>query len=674
MPDVFLSYSRDDQATARRFAQGFERAGLSVWWDQTLNAGEAYDEVTEKALEEAGAVVVLWSKKSVASRWVRAEATQADRSGTLVPAMIEDCKRPIMFELKQTADLSNWSGDTNDKDWQAYLASVRRLVEKGVPAAGSAQSTVVKPDRPRRISPAVIAFGLAVLLGIAVGAWMLNRARTAPAVAQVSVPTAAPAAGAKVPVSIAVLPFVNMSSDPEQEYFSDGLSEELLNQLAQVPDLRVVGRTSSFAFKGKNEDLRHIGEVLGVNHLLEGSVRKSGKRVLITAQLIRQSDGSHLWSQTYERSLDDIFAIQEEIAKTVAQELQVRMGASSGSGTTNVAAYDEFLAGRALLNSNDSASMQAAAPHLERAVVLDPAYVQAWLWLVDAYIRATPSDSRQLPQYEQRVNAAIGRVVALAPGSPEASFAQSYRAGREHNLIEMERLLNDSLKLTGGLGVRARFRHGQFLEGVGRVREAVSVLEQVRKDDPLDIFSRTNLVLAYELNGDSDRADAEMQQLLQLPGGRTPALLGTAVSRAMGRHDEAKLKDALLAVRETGTDVSSVDGKPLLDDPAAAIRQLHNLYERSDQANIYTLSSIAQWATYLGDHDLAMRALQAMSHKGYSFEIWAWMVWRPVMQDIHGEPGFKKLMREMGVADYWRATGNWGEFCKPVGKDNFECK
>ena len=131
MPDIFLSYSRDDQATARRFAEGFERADFSVWWDQTLNAGEAYDEVTEKALLEAKAVAVLWSKKSVASRWVRAEATQAERNKTLVPAMIEPCTRPIMFELTQTADLSNWNGDANDKAWLAYVTSVRRFVERG---------------------------------------------------------------------------------------------------------------------------------------------------------------------------------------------------------------------------------------------------------------------------------------------------------------------------------------------------------------------------------------------------------------------------------------------------------------------------------------------------------------------------------------------------------------
>ena len=130
MPDVFLSYSRDDQAIARRFATALERAGFSVWWDQTLIAGEAFDEATERALEEASAVVVLWSKKSVASRWVRAEATQANERGKLVPVMIEPCKRPIMFELTHTADLSHWKGDDNDPAWQLYLAGLKRTVGK----------------------------------------------------------------------------------------------------------------------------------------------------------------------------------------------------------------------------------------------------------------------------------------------------------------------------------------------------------------------------------------------------------------------------------------------------------------------------------------------------------------------------------------------------------------
>ncbi len=131
MPDVFLSYNREDQAIARRFAEGLQKHGLDVWWDVTLRSGEAYDQVTERALRDAKAVVVLWSKKSVESRWVRAEATLADRNKTLVPAMIELCDRPIMFELTQTADLSRWQGDAGDATWIAFVDDVRRFVEGG---------------------------------------------------------------------------------------------------------------------------------------------------------------------------------------------------------------------------------------------------------------------------------------------------------------------------------------------------------------------------------------------------------------------------------------------------------------------------------------------------------------------------------------------------------------
>ncbi len=228
LPDIFLSYSRDDQATARRFAEGFERAGLSVWWDVTLNPGEAYDQVTEKALRDAKAVVVLWSKKSVDSRWVRAEATTADRNRTLVPVMIEPCLRPIMFELTHTADLSHWTGDATDKLWQSYLAGVRRFVDKDLPASES-------PAEDRH------------------------------AIARVNDPSSAMNSAVERAPSIAVLPFANMSGDKEQEYFSDGLAEEILNALAEIPGLKVIARTSAFAFKGQNTDIRRIAETLGVD-------------------------------------------------------------------------------------------------------------------------------------------------------------------------------------------------------------------------------------------------------------------------------------------------------------------------------------------------------------------------------------------------------------------------
>jgi len=184
--------------------------------------------------------------------------------------------------------------------------------------------------------------------------------------------------------SIAVLPFVNMSSDPEQEYFSDGLSEEILNLLAKIPDLKVIGRTSSFAFKGKNEDLRGIGQALGVKTVLEGSVRKSGERVRITAQLIDVADGTHIWSDTYDRTITDIFAVQDDVAAAIIDALQIHVGVAPTRGrpTENSAAYALFLKGRA---ANNATEWFDADGFLRQAVELDPDFAEAYEYL--AYIQ-----------------------------------------------------------------------------------------------------------------------------------------------------------------------------------------------------------------------------------------------------------------------------------------------
>jgi TolB-like protein len=674
--DVFLSYSREDQPTARRFAQGFERAGLSVWWDQSLSAGEDYDEVTEKALAEAGAVAVLWSRRSVVSRWVRAEATQADRNGTLVPAMIEPCNRPIMFELKQTADLSNWSGEPDDPAWQAYLASVRKCVEKHRPSAATAAVPPV-PDRVRRRSAAFIALTVAGLLVVGLGAWLLVRRHDDAANSRAALQPAG--AMADESISLAVLPFANLSSDPEQGYFSDGLTEELLNQLAQVPGLRVIGRTSSFALKGKNEDLRSIGKMLGVGRILEGGVRKAGDRVRITATLINPADGTQLWSDVYERKLDDIFAVQEEISHTVAEALQVHMGAGggTGSGTKNVAAFDAFLAGRALLSSGVVAE---AIAHLERAVALDPEFVPAWLWLIDGYMRVSLGESQVRPAAIRRQTEAIDRVIALAPGTPEASLALSYQVARGHDLQKLEQLLQESLKMSGSQGVRAQLRYAQFLLGVGRSKPALAELERVVRNDPLDADARLTIAQTHDRAGERARADAELKQLSELPGMSAWEQLTYGLVSAMERGDKTGTREALVARAQVPLpgkmDRSlAYDALGLLDDPAAALRRLRQLLnDPRVQSNIYAYNGYPVWAAYFGDRDLALQGLESMSRQGFSFETYALSMWTPVFRVVRGEPRFKQLLRDMGLVDYWRASGDWGDYCAPVGADDFQCR
>ena len=210
--DIFISYNREDQAIARNFADAFVDAGLTVWWDVTLSSGDAYDQVTEQALKSAAAVVVLWSPRSVVSRWVRAEATVADRNGTMVPVTVDACERPIMFELTQTADLAHWQGDRQDNAWLALLADIRRRIALRAPLLGSA--TEASPSTPKAAEP--------------------GKPR------------------------VVILPFVNMSGDAEQEYFSDGVTEDIITDLGHVAALSVVSRNAAFSYKGKTVSAANI--------------------------------------------------------------------------------------------------------------------------------------------------------------------------------------------------------------------------------------------------------------------------------------------------------------------------------------------------------------------------------------------------------------------------------
>ena len=240
------------------------------------------------------------------------------------------------------------------------------------------RSTSITHATGRKLDRMIIAILLVALAVFAVERFVLLPERATPADLGQEI------VASEYQQSIAVLPFVNMSSDPEQEYFSDGLSEEILNLLAQLPELKVIGRTSSFAFKGKNEDLRIIGEALGVNTVLEGSVRKSGERIRITAQLINVSDGAHLWSQTYDRTMTDVFEIQDNVAGEIIEALKLHVGVipERGRPTDHVEAYSLFLKARALQNEWNP---DGAIDHLNHAVELDPNFAEAYELLAFSY-------------------------------------------------------------------------------------------------------------------------------------------------------------------------------------------------------------------------------------------------------------------------------------------------
>jgi TolB-like protein/tetratricopeptide (TPR) repeat protein len=334
-------------------------------------------------------------------------------------------------------------------------------------------------------------------------------------VAEVSVVSVAPASPPGE-LSIAVLPFVNMSEDPHQEYFADGIAEELLNTLVRFEGLQVVGRTSSFSFKNSNADLKTIGEALDVNLILEGSVRKSGNRVRITAQLINAEDGFHLWSETYHRGLEDIFAIQDEIARSVGDALRIELGVSpdqplNPSGTEHLEAHNAYLRGLELLRSEAPGPLWTALEWFERAVALDPGFTDAHLQITSVYggMLTTGSVSREIA--EAPAQAAIARALMLDPSLSDAYAARGLLRHGLGQLADSEADFLRAIELSPN-NPQAYTWYGLLLShGLSRPEEAVAYLEQAVALDPLSLEARSILGAALAEAGRVDEGIAMLR-------------------------------------------------------------------------------------------------------------------------------------------------------------------
>jgi TolB-like protein len=290
--------------------------------------------------------------------------------------------------------------------------------------------------------------------------------------------------------SIAVLPFVNLSGDPEQEYFSDGVTEELIHSLTSIEGLRVVGRTSSFFFKGKDVDLRMIGTTLKVAHLLEGSVRRSGTRLRITAQLIGADDGFHLWSESYDREIGDIFAIQDEIARAIASALRIELGVPekhtlNPGGTENVDAFGAYLKARDMERRIDDCNAKDALAWYQRAVELDPGFLNGYLGLVWAYVELLGRGMISRDALEAPTRAAVERALALGPNSGRAYAALGLFRDAIGDMAGADAAYQRAIKLDAKSTISYVQYALMLLENLGRPADAVRLLEEVVDLDPL---------------------------------------------------------------------------------------------------------------------------------------------------------------------------------------------
>jgi TolB-like protein/Flp pilus assembly protein TadD len=663
MPDVFLSYSREDQAVARRFATGLERAGFSVWWDQALTAGEAFDRVTERALDEARAVVVLWSRHSVESNWVRAEATQAHASQRLVPVMIEPCRRPILFELTHAADLAHWRGEADDPAWVAFVAGLRRFV------AGETTRAAAEPEPPPAASAARRRWrawvGTAVVAVVALGVVGFLHWR------------GAGSGAAAREASVAVLPFRDMSPEHDQEYFADGVTEEILNSLAALRDLKVTARTSAFAFKGKDVDLRTIGRTLGVRHILEGSVRKDDQKLRITAQLIDAQTDAHLWSKTYDRRLADVFAVQEEIARSVAEQLQVALGVGLGREpgmTRDPAAYDAWLASVAARSQYTHASHLRSLELAQRAVELDPSFARAWEQLGVTYDELPAiAGPDAVPDSAGKADEAFRRAAALLPQSPGIQrrlYLQDLEEGRWKEAADRMQAWSET-KVSWG-PISGEIEWANFLMLVGRPRRAIPILERARAMDPLNPGIALFLAAAYGEAGDFADAGAESDRGDALDEAARNLIRNGAVINALAARDDAEIRrrlDAVISIQaEAGPRDFNARLKALLGKPAEAIAFL-----RASRAAMppFAHAATANWHAWFGDPEGALENLRFAAEHGANGAV-AVELWRPTMGEVRKLPAFRQLLRDMGMAEYLAASG-WNDYCEAAGGD-FECR
>src|SRR6187401_442704 len=293
----------------------------------------------------------------------------------------------------------------------------------------------------------------------------------------------APARGAP---SIAVLPFANMSRDPDDEYFSDGLAEEIINALAQVPGLKVIARTSAFAFKGKNEDIRRIADTLGVTNVLEGSVRRAGSRVRVTAQLILAADGTHLWSQRYDREIADIFAVQDEIAAAIAEALKVTLSPAPARRMPSVPAYEAYLRYRSYQWQFTPEASRRSRECLEQALALDPEFALPYVGLADYHFALAAVGGSPSHEAMPRARELARRALEIDPELPEAHAMLGIVAGHyDYDWSEAERRFRFAVKREP-LSPHLRQWYGTFLLlATGRADDALLQLARVIDEDPL---------------------------------------------------------------------------------------------------------------------------------------------------------------------------------------------
>ena len=468
--------------------------------------------------------------------------------------------------------------------------------------------------------------------------------------------------------SVAVLPFVNMSSDPEQEYFSDGITEEIINALVKIPGLSVPARTSVFGFKGHQGDVRKIGEQLGVAHVLEGSIRSQGKQVRITAQLIKVDDGFHLWSETFDRTIDNIFIVQEEIASAIATVLTGELGlgvVTVPNKTRNMEAYDIYLQGRALIRDRSLEAIEV----LKKATETDPDFAPAWAALALAYQYGGYYSGDK--NFQDLALTTARYTLSLDPENVDALTAMAAAFRDTWQWVEADRYFNAAVEIDPQSSELLE-DYAEFLCMVGRWEECLAVAKRGHTIDPLlsplaDVYAS-----ALTIHG---RYQEALDVIEHFEG--TKAYYGstwnTGILLASGDKEAAILAFTSAHPDELPEDYANAL-VTLLNDPQNAhaletLRTAISLESKSQQNIAYAASQ--QVLAFSGDEDYLLNSMLAL----FSNNNWGNVeeLWLPVLAPIRQRPQFAEMLELVNLPPYWDQVG-WPDVCQRLDDGRIECQ
>jgi len=666
---VFLSYASEDSLAAQRIAEALRAGGIEVWFDQSeLRGGDAWDRQIREQIHHCHLFIPVISANSerrdegyFRREWsLAADRTRdmAHKRAFIVPVVIDGTPERGASVPEKFHELQ-WTRLPGGETPPAFVERVRGLLAPEVLAERAATpvspaSTTVPPSggsvaSPWRSQAALWLVGavLAVVLSYSVvdRLWLSKRTSA-------GTPGAAPSSATALEKSIAVLPFVDLSEKHDQEYFGDGMAEEVIDLLARIPGLKVIGRTSSFQFKGKNQDLRTVGNTLGVNYLVEGSVRKSDDRLRVTAQLISTRDGSHLWSDAYDAPVDNALDIQDRIASNLVRALQVSVGAADYSFARPVfkssEAYDLYLRGIRALDKNDKEGVESAVATFQQVLALDPTSVGAaeLLSLAQAVLAYLGYVEPATGFERARVSAqhALGldpkssiayQTLALVHLYYDWDWAAAERDGKE--------ALRLNARDPGAMG-----NMGDVYRALGRWDESVRQYETAISSDPLDPVWHSHLGTVWLATGRLREAEAEKRKVLQISPtyGWGHFLLGQVLltqgrleaALAEMQQESGEARDFGLAV------VYHAMGRQA--ESATALARL--VQERAQ----YRAYSVAQACGYRVELDDAFTWLER-AYRQKDADLWSIKLNQvdPLLRDFARDPRFAAFLRKMNLPE-----------------------